>query len=48
MRASIAFCYRGLRITLGDGVQKGQKLRSRFVVWAAGEFQYPKEASATI
>ena len=28
-----------------DGAQKEETLRARFVVWAAGEFQYPSEKS---
>ena len=34
-----------VRSTGGDGVQSEETLRSRFVVWAAGEFQYPREDS---
>ena len=34
-----------LRTTGADGVQEEKTMRTRFVVWAAGEFQYPKETS---
>ena len=34
-----------VRTTGGDGQQREETLRSRYVVWAAGEFQYPRETS---
>ena len=37
-----------VRTTGADGVQKEETLRTRFVVWAAGEFQYPRESSNTL
>ena len=33
---------------LKNGVQKEETMRTRYVIWAAGEFQYPKEKSCCL
>eukprot|EP00966_Prymnesium_polylepis_P201946 4678784-Prymnesium_polylepis.1 len=37
-----------VRTTSVDGAQKEEKMRARYVVWAAGEFQYPKESPGAL
>ena len=45
VRSSAGGCFDVLRAGDVDGAQKEETLRARFVVWAAGEFQYPSEKS---
>jgi putative flavoprotein involved in K+ transport len=37
-----------VRSTCADGVQREETMRARYVVWAAGEFQYPRESSGNL
>ena len=37
-----------VRVTSADGTQREETLHARYVVWAAGEFQYPRECPASV